>query len=89
MLVGYLDLWMLLNAARHVFQGSGKEGRFMRYGFMVRLPVAGALFYVFIGVFHVGVFGFLFGLALSSTMTIVQMIVAVQKLMKREYVGNS
>jgi hypothetical protein len=89
MLVGYFDLWLLLNAARNVFQGSGTEARFVRYGFMVRLPIAGVLFYVFIGVFHVGVFGFLFGIALSSTLTILQMIVAAQKLMKREYVSNS
>jgi hypothetical protein len=88
--VGYLDLLMLMHTAKNALHG-GNSGvsRCMRYGFLVRLPIVGVLFYVFLAVLHVGMAGFLSGLAISSVAASLQIMKSQQNSMERTHVGNS
>jgi len=88
--VGYLDQLMLWNTALSALYGQkGRGNRFIKSCCLVRLPIAGVFFYMFLAVLHVGIAGFLSGLAISSIMAFLQAVMGQIKLMERIYVGNS
>jgi ABC-type transport system involved in cytochrome c biogenesis permease component len=90
LVVGYLDQLMLWNTVLHTLYGRKRRGNsFIRYCCLVRLPIAGVFFYIFLAVLHVSIAGFLSGLAISSIIAFLQAVTGWQKLTERIYVGNS
>jgi uncharacterized membrane protein YkgB len=88
--VGYIDLLILWNNTRNVLHGKNKKVfHFVTISFLVRLPLAGLLFYVFLMGLHINVVDFFVGIALSLLAVSMQMAARWQTLMERAYVGNS